>query len=328
MSRRPAPSPSRAPSPPASRATSAAVAAVRQSSRALVRELGFLQGRLDVLGLPHSYCHALLEIERAGELPQADLPELLRLDKSTTSRITAELGRKRLVRAAAGADRRSRRLSLTRLGARKLEDVHRDANARVAAALEQLPPEERDVVVRGLAAYARGLELARRRARLSVRRAARRDRAQIASLIRDVMPEFGASGPGFAILDPEVSDMPRAYAAPRSAYWVLVERDARGRERVVGGAGFAPLAGADAGTCELRKMYFRPEARGLGFGKELLGLALEGARAQGFSRMYLETLGHMTAARALYEAHGFVALREPLGATGHFGCNAFYARAL
>ena len=44
-----------------------------------------------------------------------------------------------------------------------------------------------------------------------------RDDAAIAAIIRSVMPEFGASGCGFAIGDPEVDWMTRAYAAPQSA---------------------------------------------------------------------------------------------------------------
>jgi putative acetyltransferase len=55
------------------------------------------------------------------------------------------------------------------------------------------------------------------------------------------MPEFGACGSGFAINDPEVDWMTRAYAAPRSAYFVVE------REGVVeGGGGVAPLEGGDA----------------------------------------------------------------------------------
>ena len=51
-----------------------------------------------------------------------------------------------------------------------------------------------------------------------------RDEAAVAAIIRAVMPEFGADGPGFAIHDPEVDGMHAAYAQPRSAYFVL-ERD-------------------------------------------------------------------------------------------------------
>ena len=52
------------------------------------------------------------------------------------------------------------------------------------------------------------------------------DDAAMAAIIRSVMPEFGATGSGFAISDPEVDWMQRAYAQPRHAYFVL-ERDGR-----------------------------------------------------------------------------------------------------
>ena len=42
-----------------------------------------------------------------------------------------------------------------------------------------------------------------------------RDEAAVATIIRKVMPEFGAVGEGFAINDPEVDWMHRAYSTPR-----------------------------------------------------------------------------------------------------------------
>jgi putative acetyltransferase len=62
------------------------------------------------------------------------------------------------------------------------------------------------------------------------------DNAPMAAVIRHVMPEFGADGPGFAIHDREVDDMAGAYAHPGCAYFV-VERAGR----VCGGGGVAPL---------------------------------------------------------------------------------------
>ena len=145
------------------------------------------------------------------------------------------------------------------------------------------------------------------------------DDAAMADVIRTVMPEFGATGSGFAISDPEVDWMSRAYAAPRHAYFV-VERDGR----VLGGAGVAPLAGGDAGVCELRKMYFLPEARGSGAGTAMMARCLDAARGFGFRQCYLETLTGMDAAMRLYERSGFRRIDAPLGATGHGGCNRFY----
>ena len=297
---------------------------LRHASRELVRELGFLQEKDIATNLSHSHCHALIEIEARGSVGQAELPSLLRLDKSTTSRIVAELESRGWVRAKASAeDRRARVVSLTAKGRAKVSLVHREANARVERALSALPEADRSLVLRGMQVYARALERSRRRAELAIRAIRAGDRAGVARLIRTVMPEFGAQGPGYAINDREVDDMFGAYDAPRSAYWVVEERG-----EVVGGGGFAPLVGGDDKTCELRKMYFLPHVRGLGLGQDILDRCLEGARKAGFRRMYLETLANMSRARALYERNRFVKLERPLGDTGHFGCNTFYARDL
>jgi L-amino acid N-acyltransferase YncA len=146
-----------------------------------------------------------------------------------------------------------------------------------------------------------------------------RDSATVAHIIRTVMPEFGADGPGFAIHDTEVDDMHASYTRPRSVYFV-VERDGV----VIGGGGIAPLQNGEPGVCELRKMYFLPEARGIGAGTAMMQRCLDAARNFGFKRCYIETLTGMDAAQMLYRKHGFKALCEPMGGTGHFGCDRFF----
>ncbi len=148
------------------------------------------------------------------------------------------------------------------------------------------------------------------------------DSAAMADIIRAVMPEFGADGPGFAIHDSEVDDMYAAYAGPGHAYFV-VELDGR----VLGGGGIAPLHGHD-GVCELRKMYFMSTLRGQGAGDKLIRHCLECARKLGYRQCYIETLTGMDAAQKLYEKHGFKRIDAALGNTGHFGCNRFYLLAL
>ncbi|THD06427.1 GNAT family N-acetyltransferase [Rhodanobacter lindaniclasticus] len=150
-----------------------------------------------------------------------------------------------------------------------------------------------------------------------------RDDAAVAAIIRAVMPAFGAGGPGFAIHDAEVDAMCAAYAQPRCSYFV-VERGGT----VLGGGGVAPLQGGEADVCELRKMYFLPEARGIGAGTAMMQRCLDAARAHGFRRCYLETLTGMDAAQALYKRSGFTALCSPMGGTGHFSCDRFFIREL
>lgn len=150
-----------------------------------------------------------------------------------------------------------------------------------------------------------------------------RDDADVANIIRTVMPEFGANGPGFAIHDAEVGAMHGAYSRPRCAYFV-VELDGK----VVGGGGVAPLENGDPSVCELRKMYFLPVLRGRGAGEALMARCLDAARAIGFRQCYLETLSGMDAAQRLYERTGFSRIPGPMGATGHFSCDKFFIREL
>jgi len=157
----------------------------------------------------------------------------------------------------------------------------------------------------------------------SIRPIASADDPGIAAIIRSVMPEFGANGPGFAIHDPEVDHMASAYARPGCAYFVVESEGV-----VVGGGGIAPLDGGDPAVCELRKMYFLPSVRGIGAGRAMIQRCLDSARAAGFKQCYLETLTGMDAAQALYEKANFQRIPASMGSTGHFGCNRFYLRAL
>lgn len=145
------------------------------------------------------------------------------------------------------------------------------------------------------------------------------DDPAMASVVRTVMPEFGAVGSGFAISDPEVDWMSRAYSEPHCAYFVI-ERNGE----VMGGGGVAPLTGGEPGVCELRKMYFLSQVRGMGAGAAMMTHCLAAARELGFRQCYLETLRGMDAAMRLYERTGFHKIAAPMGATGHGGCNAFY----
>lgn len=150
-----------------------------------------------------------------------------------------------------------------------------------------------------------------------------RDNSAVRNIIRTVMPEFGASGQGFAIHDEEVENMFGAYSKPRCSYFVWEEDG-----KIFGGGGVAPLQGGDADTCELKKMYFLPEGRGKGLGQSVLSECLKSAKALGFKYCYLETFNTMTSAMKLYERNGFQKIGGPCGSTGHFSCDVFYKREL
>ncbi len=297
------------------------MAPLRDSSRRLVRELGFLEGRSKAAAITHTQCHTLIEIERRGVLAAGELAAILNLDKSTTSRTVASLVSAGYIAARAdGGDRRRRPLTLTAKGRRKLAALHELANRQVQEALSLLDGDERDTVLRGMSLYARALARRRAQQEFTIRPIARRDDPVVAGIVRATLTEYGATGPGYAIHDPEIDAMTETYARPGHGYWVL-ERAGQ----VVGGGGFGPLNGGEPGVCELRKMYFLPAARGSGMGARILAQALDGARAAGYRICYLETILAMTQARKLYESFGFRVLSGPMGATGHSACEIWYA---
>ncbi len=151
------------------------------------------------------------------------------------------------------------------------------------------------------------------------------DNESIAQVIHDVMTEHACTGPGFAIHDAEVADMHGAYSVEGAGYFVIEHGGV-----VMGGGGYARLEGtsADEATCELRKMYFRQEGRGLGLGHSLIELLLDDMRSCGYRRCYLETTSWMATAQHLYGRHGFEEAPGPIGDTGHHGCDKFFVRTL
>lgn len=149
------------------------------------------------------------------------------------------------------------------------------------------------------------------------------DNEAVATVIRNVLIEHNVPKVGTAYADASLDCMFETYSTLNSTYYV-VEKNGK----IIGGAGIAPLENGPADTCELQKMYFLTEARGLGLGEMMMKKCLESASGFGFKRCYLETMPYMENAQKLYKKSGFVYLDEPMGNTGHNSCPVWMIKEL
>ena len=113
---------------------------------------------------------------------------------------------------------------------------------------------------------------------------------------RALLREYAASLPfarDFQDFDRELAELPGDYAPPRGA--LLLAR----------GAGCVGLRPLDTTTCEMKRLYVRPPARGTGLGRRLAEAIVGEARSLGYARMRLDTVPDMAAALSLYAELGF-----------------------
>jgi putative acetyltransferase len=114
--------------------------------------------------------------------------------------------------------------------------------------------------------------------------------------VRALFREYAESLPfalDFQDFDDELAALPGAYAPPRGA--LLLAR----------GAGCVGLRPFEDTTCEMKRLYVRPSARGTGLGRRLAEAIVAEARRLGYSHMRLDTVSGMDSAQSLYERLGF-----------------------
>lgn len=156
-----------------------------------------------------------------------------------------------------------------------------------------------------------------------IRKIEAKDNREVANVIRTVLIEHNVPKVGTAYADVSLDCMFETYNTSQSVYFVIEKEG-----RIIGGGGLAPLENGPDDTCELQKMYFLNEARGLGLGAKMIRICLESAMNFGFKRCYLETMPYMEAAQKLYINMGFKYLDAPMGCTGHNSCPVWMIKEL
>lgn len=158
---------------------------------------------------------------------------------------------------------------------------------------------------------------------MEIRKIQEKDNGAVGNLVQTVLMEMGAPKIGTAYSDPFLFHLFEEYSKPNSIYFVVENNG-----KIVGGCGIGPVEVGSLAICELQKMYFLPETRGLGLGKKLINICLEQAVTFGYKSCYIETMTYMIAAQKLYKSVGFENLDAPLGNTGHSSCPVWMLKKL
>ena len=158
---------------------------------------------------------------------------------------------------------------------------------------------------------------------IHIRKIDKKDNETIADIIRQSLKEFGANKPGTVYFDKTTDTMWENFEVEKASYFVLEENG-----QLAGGCGFYPTEGLPNYTCELVKMYLSPQFRKKGYGQLLLDKTIAKAKQDGYNKMYIETLPELTNAIEIYKKNGFHFIDQPLGNSGHTGCDVWMLKNL
>jgi ribosomal protein S18 acetylase RimI-like enzyme len=95
----------------------------------------------------------------------------------------------------------------------------------------------------------------------------------------------------------ELNSLPGKYAPPSGALLIAKVNEIT--------AGCVALRKIGEGVCEMKRLYVKPEFRGLRLGKTLTVKIIDEAKRLGYSKMRLDILEKLKKAMAIYESLGF-----------------------
>lgn len=101
----------------------------------------------------------------------------------------------------------------------------------------------------------------------------------------------------FQYLDEELRNPAEKYTPPQGEVLVALEGSAA--------VGMVAYHRHSDIRCEMKRLYVKPDARGLHLGDALVDNIIARAKTAGYKEMVLDTLLHMNAAIGLYRKHGF-----------------------
>ncbi|HVE08509.1 MAG TPA: GNAT family N-acetyltransferase [Paraburkholderia sp.] len=137
-----------------------------------------------------------------------------------------------------------------------------------------------------------------------------------ADAVRAIFREYAASlgvDLGFQNFEEELAGLPGKYAAPAGCVLLAYDgsrqtgdkADDKADDKAGLELGCVAMRALDANTCEMKRLYVRPSARGRGLGRQLAEAICTAAAQAGYHFIRLDTLPTMNDAQGLYDAMGF-----------------------
>ncbi len=286
---------------------------IREASRRLVRELGFMQQTIAGSSLSLSAVHALIEIGAWSQITARDLSAILRLEKSTVSRLLGALIQDGdVIETRDVDDSRIKRLALTAKGQSSLKNIERFARDQVSEALAPLETDAVDAILDGLDIYASALGAPPAKRERPLFEIIQGYHPALLGRIVEMHARYYAQHVGFGRvfeikIASELAEFLTRIDGRRNGIWSVF---ARGRL-----SGSIVIDGEDLGgdRAHLRWFIVDDSLRGLGAGRVLLQRAIEFCDIVGLSEIHLWTFQGLDAARSLYEALGFLLVEEKAG---------------
>ncbi|MFZ6742489.1 bifunctional helix-turn-helix transcriptional regulator/GNAT family N-acetyltransferase [Undibacterium sp. JH2W] len=295
------------------------IQAIRDASRKLVRELGFMKPTLAGTHLSASAVHALIEIGENGISSATELCDVLCLEKSSISRMLRKLiDNGELIETGTEKDGREKQLALSAKGHQALIAINQFAYAQVSNALSNMSASAQSKVQHGLSVYAEALAASRKEVRPTVFPMGHEVnivcgyQPGVLGRTVEMHANYYADFAGFGhFFEAKVAGGMAEFAGrldkPCNQLWFAVCE-----AKVVA---VIAIDGEDLGNniAHLRWFIVDDELRGSGLGRRLLTKAISFCVQQQFSEIQLWTFRGLDAARRLYEAAGFVLLEERPG---------------
>ena len=101
----------------------------------------------------------------------------------------------------------------------------------------------------------------------------------------------------FQDFEKELQTLHEVYSPPKGCIILAKQND-----KTVGCVALKPIA---EGVCEMKRLYVRPEARGMGLGRKLVEELIRFAQKSSYQSMKLDTVAKLKKAIDLYRSLGF-----------------------